>query len=48
MWRSCVNSTENGLEMVLWIGQQASPEFVVNIFGVTSQAEINVESVRTI
>ncbi|XP_065891062.1 protein transport protein Sec24D-like isoform X2 [Dysidea avara] len=35
---------ENGLEMVLWIGQQVSPEFVVNVFGVNSQAEINVES----
>ena len=42
---TCGCHVENGLEMVLWIGQQASPEFVMNVFGVNSQAEINAESV---
>lgn len=37
---------EDGTEMVMWIGQQSPPEFVMNVFGVNSQAEINVDSVR--
>lgn len=37
---------EDGIEMVVWIGQQAPPEFVMNVFGVNSQTEINVDSVR--
>ena len=37
---------EDGIEMVMWIGQQAPPEFVMNVFGVNSQTEINVDSVR--
>ena len=40
------NVTEDGIEMVMWIGQQTPIEFVVNVFGVNSQAEIDVESVR--
>lgn len=39
-------NAEDGIEMVMWIGQQAPVEFVMNVFGVNSQAEINVESVR--
>lgn len=36
---------EDGTEMVMWIGQQSPPEFVMNVFGVNSQADINVDSV---
>ena len=40
-----IDTVEDGVEMVVWIGQHASPEFVMNVFGVNSQAEINVDSV---
>lgn len=32
--------------MVVWVGQQVAVDFVLNVFGVHSQAEINVDSVR--
>lgn len=31
--------------MVVWIGQHASPDFVMNVFGVNSHAEVNVDNV---
>ena len=33
--------------MVMWIGQHASPDFMMNVFGVNSHAEVNVDNVRT-
>ena len=32
--------------MVMWIGQHASPDFMMNVFGVNSHAEVNVDNVR--
>ena len=40
-----LDTVEDGVEMVVWIGQHAAPELVMNVFGVNSQAEINVDSV---
>ena len=40
-----IDTVENGIEMVMWIGQHAPPELVMNVFGVNSQAEINVDNV---
>ena len=40
-----IDTVENGIEMVVWIGQHAPPELVMNVFGVNSQAEINVDNV---
>ena len=35
----------NGFVMVVWIGQQVSGDLVAKLFGVTSQAQINMDMV---
>ena len=35
----------NGFVMVIWIGQQVSGDMVAKLFGVTSQAQINMDTV---
>jgi aspartokinase len=35
----------NGFMMVVWIGQQVSGDMVAKLFGVTSQAQINMDMV---
>ena len=35
----------NGFVMVIWIGQQVSGDLVAKLFGVTSQAQINMDMV---
>ena len=35
----------NGFVMVMWIGQQVSGDMVSKVFGVTSQAQINMDMV---
>ena len=41
----CVNFPENGLIMVLWAGQHLSSEFITNVFGVSSFAQIDTNMV---
>lgn len=36
--------TENGFSMFLWLGYNLSPEFIQDVFGVNSLAQINIES----
>ncbi len=35
----------NGFMMVVWIGQQVSGDMIAKLFGVTSQAQINMDLV---
>ena len=35
---------ENGLSMFLWLGHNLNPEFVEEVFGVSSLAQINIET----
>lgn len=39
-----VVSAENGLSMFLWLGHNISQEFIQDVFGVGSLAQINIET----
>ena len=40
-----VTITENGFQLVLWVGQQVSHDFISQVFGVPSPAQINTDMV---
>jgi len=35
---------ENGVSMFLWLGHNVSTEFIQNVFGVGSLAQVNIEN----
>lgn len=44
MYAGLVNCAENGVVMVLWIGQQFGADSVQKLFGVPSLAQIQTEN----
>lgn len=43
---TCCLPSENGLILYLWIGMNVNPEWVQNLFGVQSVAQIDIDKVR--
>ena len=41
----CLWFSENGLIMYMWLGMQVNPEWVHNVFGVQSAAQIDIDQV---
>lgn len=42
----CWCVAENGLTMYMWIGMNVNPEWVQQVFGVQSAAQIDIDKVR--
>lgn len=40
------NFSENGIQLVLWVGQQVSHDFISQVFGAPSPAQIDTDMVR--
>ena len=43
---SSVLYIENGFQLVVWVGQQVSHDFMSQVFGAPSVAQINTDMVR--
>jgi hypothetical protein len=39
--------SDNGMCMLIWIGMNVSPDWVVSLFGVQSVAQIDIDMVST-